>query len=362
MKRRLFKIVISVLILMNLTCVSFAASFKELSAEIDKTIDMLEDEKKIFEFRSDYVKVKLAEELYDLCFVKDFHNESNQNKVTFYIDYLEQFRSVYNPITALTQVQNALQNVAGFKSKELLSEYINLLTDGVEEELEKERLDMAESKYVLVNINNITPSEIVFSDINENDWYYQTVLEMARLGLFKGKTEAVNGVSVFCPDNTITRAEFLAVLLRMIFPVIEKDDSKWYKQNIYTNERTETDEKPWYADYSHMAQKYDIGHMGNTYFFTFMDVPIKREEMAQLISRAVHLSRKWSFDADLFEKTDTNILIPDYSEVDDIYKNGVKITYLEKIIMGKDDKGNFDPKGNATRAEAAAVLYRFLKR
>lgn len=53
MKRRLFIIVISVLILMNLTCVSYAASFKELSAEIDKTIDMLEEEKKIFGFRSD---------------------------------------------------------------------------------------------------------------------------------------------------------------------------------------------------------------------------------------------------------------------------------------------------------------------
>lgn len=40
----------------------------------------------------------------------------------------------------------------------------------------------------------------------------------------------------------------------------------------------------------------------------------------------------------------------------------INISSLEKIIMGKDDLGNFDPKGNATRAEAAAVLYRFLTR
>lgn len=362
MKRRVFRIVISVLILMNLTCVSYAVSFKEVSTQIDKTIDMLEDEKKIFNFRSDYMKLRLAEELYNLCFTSDFNNFTNQKKVTEYIEYLEQFYSPYDPINAMTQVQLALKNVSGFKSKELLGTYMNLLTDDAEEEIAKEKETMAESKYGLVNINNITPSDITFSDINKDDWYYETVMEMTKLGLFKGKTEAVNGVSMFCPDDTITSAEFMAVLIRMIFPVIEKDDSKWYKQNIYTNERTESDEKPWYADYSHMAQKYDIGHMDNPFFFVFMDAPIKREEMAQLISRAVHVSRKWSFDADLFEKTDANILIPDYSEVEDTYKNGVKITYLEKIIMGKDDEGNFDPKGNATRAEAATVLYRFLKR
>ncbi len=361
MKKRLFIIGISFLILMNLTCVSYAASFKELSVEVDETIDMLEDEKKIFDFRSDYVKVRLAQNIYNLCSASDFHNESNHDKIAEYIDKLEEFDSVYDPVNALTRAQNVLRNLLG-SNPDVVSMYFNLFIGNFEEEIAKEEAEMAESRYGLINVNNITIPEITFSDIDKDDWYYGIVSEMTKLGLFNGKTEAVGGVSQFCPDDTITRAEFLAVLLRMIFPVIEKDDSTWYRQNIHTNERTETDEKPWYADYSHMAQKYDIGHMGNTSFFIFMDTPIKREEMAQLISRAVHLSRKWSFDAETFESTDANMLIPDYGEVDDIYKNGVKITYLEKIIMGKDDKGNFDPKGNATRAEAAAVLYRFLKR
>lgn len=336
-------------------------NFKEVSDRIDKNIDIMEEEKKIFGFRSDYMKIILAEDFYNLCYTPDFHNSTNQKKVDEYIEFLEQFDSPYDRVNVMTQVQLALKNVSGF-DPDNVSTYMGLLTGDAEEEIAKAKETMAEGKYGLVNINNITPSDITFSDIDKDDWYYETVMEMTKLGLFKGKTEAINGVSTFCPDDTITSAEFMAVLIRMIFPEIEKDDSKWYKQNFQTNERFETDEKPWYADYSHMAQKYDIGHINNPYFFVFMDAPIKREEMAQLISRAIHLSRKWSFDVDSFEKTDADILIPDYSEVNDTYKKGVKIAYLEKILMGKDDKGNFDPKGNATRAEAATVLYRFLKR
>ncbi|MBE7062321.1 MAG: S-layer homology domain-containing protein [Ruminococcaceae bacterium] len=339
-----------------------APSFKELSDEIDALFEMLDAEMTIFNFRSDYLRAELGYKLYDLCFTEDILSAPHKAKLNEYIEKLDVFRSRYQLI-ALNSVQTMLRNVVGFSDEELLSVYYlnSFATEDIKETLDKEYAEMAERKYGLVNINGIIPSEIAFSDINESAWYYEIVSEMTKLGLFKGKTEAVNGVSQFCPDDTITRAEFVAVLCRMIFPVIDSDDSQWHRLNIYTGETSPVSHKPWYADYVHMIQTCDMDHLG-TGFFEFMNAPIKREEMAQLISRAVHLSRKWSFDAKSFENTDSTKLIPDFNEVNTLYKNGVKIAYLEKIIMGKNQDGYFDPKGYATRAEAAAVLYRFLKR
>ena len=52
-----------------------------------------------------------------------------------------------------------------------------------------------------------------FSDVKQGDWYYETVTEMTEKGLFEGK-----GNNLFCPDDTMTRAEFITVVLRIVFP------------------------------------------------------------------------------------------------------------------------------------------------
>ena len=52
-----------------------------------------------------------------------------------------------------------------------------------------------------------------FSDVNEGDWYYNQIMVMTEKGLFEGK-----GNNLFCPDDTMTEAEFLTVLVRALYP------------------------------------------------------------------------------------------------------------------------------------------------
>jgi hypothetical protein len=55
------------------------------------------------------------------------------------------------------------------------------------------------------------------------------------------------------------------------------------------------------------------------------------------------------------------ILFGDSAEIADYAKNAVQILSGAGIISGKPDN-LFDPKGEATRAEVAAVLHRFIEK
>jgi hypothetical protein len=50
----------------------------------------------------------------------------------------------------------------------------------------------------------------------------------------------------------------------------------------------------------------------------------------------------------------------DDADIADYAKNAVQTLYSGGIISGKPDNA-FDPKGNATRAEVAAMLHRFIE-
>ena len=73
-----------------------------------------------------------------------------------------------------------------------------------------------------------------FSDVPTEHWGYQTIMNMTQSGLFKGTTEPINGIGTFSPDNVMTRAEFVTVSLRAIFPEqaknIGNDSGKWWKE------------------------------------------------------------------------------------------------------------------------------------
>ena len=62
-------------------------------------------------------------------------------------------------------------------------------------------------------ISSLSVSAASFTDVKQGDWYYETVTEMTEKGLFNGK-----GNNLFCPNDTMTKAEFLAVTMRIICP------------------------------------------------------------------------------------------------------------------------------------------------
>ena len=72
-----------------------------------------------------------------------------------------------------------------------------------------------------------------FSDVPQNYWGYETIMNMTRKGLFTGTTTPVNGVGTFEPAKTMTRAEFITVAVRAIYPyeaqAISTQGSPWWQ-------------------------------------------------------------------------------------------------------------------------------------
>ena len=76
-------------------------------------------------------------------------------------------------------------------------------------------------------ISSLPVSAASFTDVKQGDWYYSQVMAMTEKGLFKGK-----GNNLFCPDDTMTRAEFITVVVRALYPnadISSDTGEKWWQ-------------------------------------------------------------------------------------------------------------------------------------
>ncbi|HHV97504.1 MAG TPA: hypothetical protein GXX37_13745 [Clostridiaceae bacterium] len=184
------------------------------------------------------------------------------------------------------------------------------------------------SKYVIKNIS------IKFKDIQESFWARQYIESMASKGIISGKPGGI-----YDPNSLVTRAEF-AKMIVMAAGLVEEDAKCSF---------VDVSEKQWYYKYVSSAVKAGIiaGRPDN--IFAPND-NITREEMAVMIYRA------------LGERPPKNINefleFKDKQEISDWAKEAVASVVRSEIMNGKP--GNImDPKGYSTRAEAAAVIYRY---
>jgi len=178
-----------------------------------------------------------------------------------------------------------------------------------------------------------------FSDVPKNYWGYQTIMDMTKLGLFKGTTEAVNGVATFSPEKTMTRAEFITVVLRAAYPV---------EAGKVTNTAG-----VWWKGYYDLALKKSLLAI---YELDSGDLnkPMTREEMAMVLVRCVNMQGE---TAEKWVSTDK---IADYSTIKAYYRSFVRECFSLGLICGVDAKGTFAPSKSLTRAEAATVLNRLI--
>ena len=177
-------------------------------------------------------------------------------------------------------------------------------------------------------------SAATFPDIKSGDWYYDTVTAMTGKGLFAGIEE--NGTVYFKPENTMTHAEFIAVVDRIL--------------NLDTSAKGET---WWYGVYKAAVDANLI--TSNEMSDTDMDKDITRQEMAMIAVRAIEkrgetLSKQYA--------DNVQASIPDNRKIDSRYRDFVLTAYENGILCGVDDLGTFDPNGTLTRAAAATVLNR----
>ena len=209
---------------------------------------------------------------------------------------------------------------------------------------------------VIDEFKNWTPKEITvlaqqFSDVNPGDWFYDTVTEMTAKGYFAGKGPVVNGVGTFAPYDVMTRAEFNAVIARILFGEIANEPVAG---------------KPWWYKSDYLLRGRSL--IRNNDFTDGVEVPMTREEMAYMCANVFLWSEinKLSIadDPAVFDNTDAaKDKIPDYKAIEaGGYLDSVVTCYSQGILCGVDSIGTFNPKGYLTRAEATSVLYRLINR
>jgi len=179
-----------------------------------------------------------------------------------------------------------------------------------------------------------------FTD-TENHWSKKWVGQLVSKKITSGFKDGT-----FKPNSTVSVEQFITFTIRAM-------------QNIDSNkyEIIDGDNVRWSDKYIRTAAKHNIIYRDQ---FEDYKRPIKRQEMTDIIVNAYMLENT------INTAFDTNTLAEkmyDYSDIDSRYKKNMTIAFKEELITGKskkDDKSVLDPKGTATRAEAAVLIIRMM--
>lgn len=191
-----------------------------------------------------------------------------------------------------------------------------------------------EKTEIVVNGKTLSHS---FKDINEKHWANEAVTVLYNNGIINGKTK-----DTFAPGDKVTRAEFVAMLYRM-----SGESSK------YSCDLSDVSKESWY--YNEAAWAYNKGivyGIGENMFNP--DALITRQDMACIIDR---YAEKYGLK---LEENSSDMNFSDLSQISDYAVKSVKRLYSGGVLKG-NDKNEFMPKSDTTRAEAAIVIYGLLK-
>lgn len=186
-------------------------------------------------------------------------------------------------------------------------------------------------------INEDNNKSFHFTDVSENKWFYDDVSYVYGKDLMIGLSD-----TVFAPNAKLSRSEIVSILYRL--------DGR--PKVTLTNSFTDVKDGCWY--YSAVLWAKDNGIVkgySDERFEPYKSVT--REELAAIMYRYV-LYKAEAFDGEL----DYSLNFDDAQNVSDYAVEGMKWCVLNDIVNGI---GNnlLAPKGNATRAQAAAIIHRF---
>ena len=206
--------------------------------------------------------------------------------------------------------------------------------------IENELSDNDKNMVVNVNVDYENDGNMFFTDIESTDWFYESVKYVYDNGLMTGLNE-----TTFGPYENLARAQFAVILHRMNgSPDIE-----------YTNKFPDVADNQWYTDAILWANEAGVvGGYTDTGKFGPGD-NINREQMAVMMYRyANYLGYDTSARADISKYTDAG-------NVNEFAKEAMSWAVGEGIITGKYNETQLDPQGNASRAECATIIMRFME-
>ena len=190
------------------------------------------------------------------------------------------------------------------------------------------------------NTGAMAASVVCFSDVAENHWAYSAIMDMTERGMFRGTSEAIDGIATFSPDETLLRSEFIAVLTRYLY---NTELGSMPPPNIH-----------WYDNNYLVALKYGL-LTSDELDGGKLDKPCTRQEMAMLLVRAAYAG-----NGEVAENIIPSAKIFDYDQIAEEYKTYVLQSYTLGLLVGIDEKGTFNPEGFLTRAQAATAIYRLI--
>ena len=220
--------------------------------------------------------------------------------------------------------------------------------DGKLETLKSELIEKDGKWYIIFEATHFSPYALIvsaepaviwtnpFSDVKEGDWYYSSVQYVAQNGLMVG-----TGSNTFSPGITTNRGMIATILYRL-------------SGSSETLQSTFKDVIPgaYYANAVAWAQeKGIIAGYGNGMFGP--EDSITREQMAAIL---------WRYAGSPVAADSKGLNgFMDADEISLYAKDALAWIYEKEIILGKGD-GILDPKGKATRAEVAQIMYNFAQK
>jgi len=178
-----------------------------------------------------------------------------------------------------------------------------------------------------------------FTDVDITQWYHEGIDYVLLAGLFKGTS-----ASAFEPNSAMTRAMLVTVLHRLEGnPAATSGNSfadvasgNWYSDAVV------------WANAKGIVKGYDSDIFGTNDFIT-------REQLATILYRYAQYK---GYDVSVGE--DTNIL--SYEDAFNISEYAIPaIQWACGAGIMQGDGAKLDPQGNATRAQVAAMLMRFIE-
>lgn len=207
-----------------------------------------------------------------------------------------------------------------------------------QEAVKKAEANVAEKQAILDSIINGKLN--IFKDIQQSDWFYDSISYVYNNDLMTGLNE-----TTFGPYENLARAQFAVILHRM----------NGQPSVVYTNKFPDVATGQWYTDAILWANEIGVvtGY-SNTGLFGTGD-QINREQMAVMMYRyAQYKGYDTSASAD-FSKFNDAVYVNDFA------KDAMSWAVGTGIITGKDNETRLDPQGSATRAECATIIMRFME-
>ena len=166
-----------------------------------------------------------------------------------------------------------------------------------------------------------TQAPISFTDVKDNDWFKSAVDYVSGNELMYGTTD-----TEFAPNEETTRGMLVAILYRMTgSPEVRYDGSEWYAAG-----------RTW-------AMENEISDGTN------MPNNVTREQLVSML---------WRYDGSNEVESDMLNGFIDSNKVSDYAVNAMQWALESGIISGESDT-TLNPKGNATRAQMAAMIMRY---